>query len=52
MREAIALQSTDPAAATRVWAKVDRDVVDHAPWVFVATWSNLDFVSRRVGNSI
>ena len=45
-----ALQATDPGAASRLWSKVDRDVVNQAPWVFLENQRNVNFVSRRVGN--
>ena len=44
------LQTTDPGAASRLWSKIDRDVVDQAPWVFLQNPLQVDFVSRRVGN--
>jgi peptide/nickel transport system substrate-binding protein len=44
------LQSTDPEAAASLWAKVDRDTTDQAPWVAFANGLNVEFVSRRVGN--
>ena len=47
---ASALQTTDPYAASKLWRKIDRDVVDQAPWVFLQNPQHVDFVSRRVGN--
>ena len=44
------LQTIDPGAASRLWSKIDRDVVDQAPWVFLQNPLQVDFVSRRVGN--
>ena len=44
------LQTSDPEAASRLWAKVDRDVVDQAPWVPFANGVALEVVSARVGN--
>ena len=41
---------TDPAAATREWERVYRDIVDRAPWVPTVTPTWIDFVSKRVGN--
>ena len=49
---ASALQTSDPNAAGLLWSKVDRDIVDQAPWVVIASFSNRDFVSRRVRNYI
>jgi peptide/nickel transport system substrate-binding protein len=44
------LQLTDPAKARELWASIEHDVMDQAPWVPLAsrTWSNA--VSRRLGN--
>jgi peptide/nickel transport system substrate-binding protein len=44
------LQATDPGAASRLWTKVDHDIVQQAPWVFFQNPTRIDFVSRRVGN--
>ena len=44
------LQTSDPRAASRLWNKIDRDIVDQAPWVSSRTCELMDFVSRRVGN--
>ena len=50
MNRAVALSSTDAQAANRLWGRIDRQLVDLAPWVplFDSTWT--DFVSKRVGN--
>ena len=48
--EAQAAQQTDPAAARRLWAQVDRVVTDQAPWVPVFNRSEAWFVSARVRN--
>jgi peptide/nickel transport system substrate-binding protein len=48
--EARARQLTDPAAARRLWAQVDRIVTDQAPLVPVNNEAFADFVSSRVGN--
>jgi peptide/nickel transport system substrate-binding protein len=44
------LQISDPAAASRLWTKIDRDITDRAPWVTMNTPVNPEFVSRRTGN--
>ena len=44
------LQSTDPAAANDLWAKIDRDLTDQAPWLFLYNTKQPHFVSSRVGN--
>ena len=48
--EATDLQATDPTAASRTWAKVDRMIVDQSPAVFAFNPIELAFVSKRVGN--
>jgi len=48
--EAQAAQLTDPAAARKLWAQVDRIVTNQAPWVPVANEEVAAFVSARVGN--
>lgn len=47
--EALALQSTDAAAAAAAWAAVDRAAVDRAVWIPLFTTGG-DLVSERVGN--
>jgi peptide/nickel transport system substrate-binding protein len=46
------LEQSDPKTSAELWRKVDRDVVNQAPWASLFTFQNLDFVSRRVGNYI
>ena len=48
--QAQAAQLTDPAAARRLWAQVDRIVTDQAPWVPILSFGNTAFVSARAGN--
>ena len=48
--KATSLDATNPPAAQAIWSRVDRDVVDQAPWIVVANPQSVDFVSRRVGN--
>ena len=48
--EAQAAQQIDPAAARKLWAKLDRLVTDQAPWVPILNASETVFVSARVGN--
>ena len=42
--------ATDPTRANRLWAEIDRQVVDEAPWVPFTTPSGTILVSKRVGN--
>jgi YVTN family beta-propeller protein len=46
------LQLTNPQAAARIWARVDRRVVDRAPLVPVLTPQNVNLASARVGNYV
>ncbi len=48
--KAEALEATDPVAATRLWAQIDRAIVDGAPAVMAFNPTDVTFVSRRVGN--
>ena len=45
-----ALQQTDVRAANALWARIDRDLTDQAPWLFLYNRKQADFVSSRVGN--
>jgi peptide/nickel transport system substrate-binding protein len=47
---ALDLFATDPDGAARIWAQLDRELVDQAPWVplFNPRWPLV--VSKRVGN--
>jgi peptide/nickel transport system substrate-binding protein len=44
------LQATDARAANALWARIDRDLTDEAPWLFLYNNKQADFVSSRVGN--
>ena len=44
------LQTTNPSAASALWASIDRQVTNEAPWVAIDAVVSTDFVSRRVGN--
>ena len=48
--KARAAQVTDPAAATALWADIDRRLTWQAPWLFLYNNRQADFVSERVGN--
>jgi YVTN family beta-propeller protein len=47
---ALRLQVSNPQAANRLWARIDRQVVDQAPWVPLFNPVAVNFVSKRVGN--
>jgi peptide/nickel transport system substrate-binding protein len=44
------LQLEDPAAASALWAEIDREIVDQAPYLWLANGIHVEFVSERVGN--
>jgi peptide/nickel transport system substrate-binding protein len=48
--QALKLESTDRSAANRLWAKIDRSIVDAAPAVMAFNPTDVEFVSGRVGN--
>ena len=47
---ALAAEATDPQAAAQRWARIDREIVDRAPWVPLFNGRIANFVSKRVGN--
>jgi YVTN family beta-propeller protein len=50
IKRALALETSDPDGANRLWARLDRKVVDQAPWLPTVNLNMVDFVSQRVGN--
>ena len=50
MQAALALGVTDPAAANKMWAEIDKAVTDKAPAAALFTPKHLDFISKRTGN--
>lgn len=49
---ALKLAVTDPVAADKMWAEIDRAVMEKAPAVPLFTPKRVDFVSKRVGNYV
>jgi YVTN family beta-propeller protein len=49
-QRALTVQATNPLAATELWARVDRQMVDRAPWLPLFNPKVVDFLSKRVGN--
>jgi peptide/nickel transport system substrate-binding protein len=43
-------QTANPELAGRLWQRVDREIVDKAPWVPLSSPNLLNVLSRRVGN--
>ena len=52
MDQALALGVTDPAAANKSWATIDKLVTDQAPVAVMFTPKYIDFLSKRVGNYV
>jgi peptide/nickel transport system substrate-binding protein len=50
IRRGVALQTTDPYLANRLWARLDREIVDAGPVVPLVSLKLIDIVSPRVGN--
>jgi peptide/nickel transport system substrate-binding protein len=50
IRRALELEDAGPNAAVAPWARIERDVVDLAPWVPLLTPSHAFLTSKRVGN--
>jgi hypothetical protein len=50
IRYALSVQATEPTGAVALWARIERDIVDLAPWVPLFTPKRAQFVSARVGN--
>jgi ABC-type transport system substrate-binding protein len=44
-RAALALETSDPKAANRLWAQIDREIVDQAPWLPTVNLNTVDFLS-------
>ena len=44
------LQLDEPAVSGRLWAEIDRAIVDQAPYLWLVNPTELAFVSERVGN--
>jgi hypothetical protein len=49
IRSALELELQDPAAASKAWGAIDREVTDQAPWVFLYTLNSRQLLSKRVG---
>jgi len=50
VKQALMLQPGNPNAATALWARIDREIVDQAPWVPIYNPRSLVMLSARVGN--
>jgi peptide/nickel transport system substrate-binding protein len=47
--QAMALSQTDLTGANKIWATVDHEMTDQAPWVDLYNPKQIDFLSKRVG---
>jgi peptide/nickel transport system substrate-binding protein len=47
---ALGLETSNPKTANRLWARIDRKIVDQAPWLPTVNLNTVDFISERVGN--
>jgi peptide/nickel transport system substrate-binding protein len=50
MDEAESKSVSNPDAANAIWAEVDHEMTDQAPWVDMYNPKQIDFLSKRVGN--
>ena len=50
VRRAGSLQLSDPAAAGELWSRIDRELVDRAPWVPLYNPRTVTALAPRVGN--
>jgi hypothetical protein len=41
---------SNPSASSALWAKIDRDDADEAPWMTLYVFLQPDFLSRRTGH--
>ncbi len=47
---ATALQTANAAAANHAWQHIDREIMQHVPWIPLVNPLGIDLVSERVGN--
>lgn len=50
VKRARRLEASRPEAAERLWSRIDRAIVDRAPWLPTVNLRTIDFVSERVDN--
>ena len=50
IERALRIQATDPYASVGLWVRIERELVDQAPWVPLYTPQGANFVSKRVRN--
>jgi YVTN family beta-propeller protein len=50
VERATQMQLDDPVEAGALWAEIDREIVDQAPYMWLFNLIRIEFVSKRVGN--
>jgi peptide/nickel transport system substrate-binding protein len=50
MDQALQMGLTDPEGANKLWAEVDHEMTDAAPWVDLFNPKQIDFLAKRVQN--
>ena len=50
MDQALQMGVTDPEGANQIWAQVDHEMTDAAPWVDLFNPKQIDFLAKRVQN--
>jgi YVTN family beta-propeller protein len=50
IERATRMQLDDPVEAGALWAEIDREIVDQAPYMWLINLIRIEFVSERVGN--
>jgi peptide/nickel transport system substrate-binding protein len=50
IERARAIATGDPQTAAVAWSRIDRDVMQEAPWIPIANGAQADLISRHVGN--
>ena len=50
MDQALQMGLTDPEGANQLWAEVDHEMTDAAPWVDLFNPKQIDFLAKRVQN--
>jgi peptide/nickel transport system substrate-binding protein len=48
MEKAMTAARTDPAAANDIWAEIDHEATDDAPWATLFSPNQLDFISTKL----
>jgi peptide/nickel transport system substrate-binding protein len=50
IRRALTLETTNRQAANALWARIDHEITDQAPWVAKTNHNFVALLSKRVGN--